>query len=199
LSLRLSKFPSVSHLIFSYRHNPQPPTFQHALENWLSSANTRNGFDEARYRFVNTHFQDVNNVLEVLLRLIRGSSGSGGGSGGANASSSSTSSNTTDNSNNNNNTTQSINLAAQSKLLKAPYPEYQTPISLASFQLFRLSIDSLTTSNNNNNNIGSGNSATNSKKDLDRKIGEIIRNLPYSLIFKSLDSMFLDFKRGNLG
>lgn len=140
---------------------------------------------------MNTHFQDIDNVLEVLLRLIRGSSGSGSG---ANASSSS---NTTDSSNNN---AQSTNLATQSKLAKAPYPEYQTPISLASFQLFRLSIDSLTHNASDNNNTGNGNSEINSKKkDLDRKIGEIIRNLPYSLIFKSLDSMFSDFKRGNVG
>lgn len=174
------------------------------MENWLSAANSRYGFDEARYKFVNTHFQDVNNVLEVLLRLIRGSSNSSGGAGGGggNPSSSGSFASLSHSSDSN---TPFTSLASQSKALQVPYPEYQTPISLASFQIFRLAIEASSSSLSSNiskENVGlakKNQQQQHQQQDMERTIGEIIRNLPYNLIFKSLDSMFTDYKKGNLG
>lgn len=77
---------------------------------------------------------------------------------------------------------QSASLASQALASGAPYPEAQTPVSLAAFQLFQLG-------------IGTALQAGTPRKDIDRRVGEIVRNLPYSLIFRSLDSMFADYKK----
>jgi hypothetical protein len=144
----------------------QPPTFQHALENWLS---TRTGFEDLRYSFVATHFQDVRNILEVLLRLIRGPG-------------SSTNSHAHHHQPHSQQHQQAGSVASQALASDAPYPEQQTPISLAAFQLFKLGIEA-------------AQDAGVPKAEIDRKIGEVVRNLPYSMIYRSLDSMYIDYKR----
>jgi 20S proteasome subunit alpha 6 len=112
---------------------------------------------------VATHFQDANNVLEVLLRLIRGGAGSTTAERAQHGS-------------------QSASLALQASASGAPYPDQQTPISLAAFQLFKMGLDAAI-------------EAGVPKAEVEKRIGEIIRDLPYSLIFRSLDSMFPDFKK----
>jgi len=163
-----------------------PPTFQHALESWLSTANTRNGFDGARYKFVTTHFQDVKNVLEVVLRLIRGIAPSPSSSlSSAERSHSTAHSHSHHSAGSSHHLThhhhQSASLAAQASAAEAPYPEQQTAVSLATFQLLRLGLEAAV-------------EAGVKRSEIERKVGEIVRTLPYSLIFRALDSMFVDFK-----
>lgn len=134
---------------------------------------------------MNKHFQDVNNVLEVLLRLMRMGAASpshnpsashavngraAGGHGNGLASSGG------------NLGQQSCSLLSSAKAAQAPYPEQQTPVSLAAFQIFKLGMEAA---------VDPGTT----KPDWDRKVGEIVRGLPYTLVFRALDSMFSDFKK----
>ena len=147
--------------------DPDPaPTFQHALESWLASASTRGGFDKIRNEFASTQFGDVKNILEVLLRMIRSGSGSAVSIAALATSS----------------TLPASTLAAQAVLLDAPYPEQQTTVSLASFQLFKMGIEAA---------LASGMD----EKDIRTRVGSVVRSLPYSMIFKSLDWMFADYRR----
>jgi len=139
---------------------PPPPTFGLVLENWLSAANARLGFDEARYRFISTHFKDINNMFEVLLRLIRGVNAY---HYAANAS-------------------PAFMVAVEAA---APaHPEQQTPISLATFQLFKLGIDA-------------AKEAGMPQEAVEKKVGEVIRMLPFFQICKSLDAIFADYKKAS--
>lgn len=128
------------------------------LENWLSAANARLGFDEARYRFISEHFKDVNNILEVLLRLIRGVNAY---HYAANASPA---------------------FMASVKEAGPAHPEQQTPISLATFQLFKMGIETAQKAG---------------MEDVEKKVGEVVRMLPFFQICKSLDAIFTDYKRGS--
>jgi hypothetical protein len=131
------------------------------LENWLSAANARLGFDEARYRFISTHFKDINNMFEVLLRLIRGVNAY---HYAANAS-------------------PAFMIAVEAA---APaHPEQQTPISLATFQLFKLGIDA-------------AKEAGMPHQAVEKKVGEVIRMLPFFQICKSLDAIFADYKKASV-
>lgn len=119
------------------------------------------------------HFQDVKNVLEVLLRLIRGVSLTNPASAVHGAS---------HDNHHHHQHHQSAVVASQAAAAEAPYPDQQTPISLATFQLFKLGLEAAV-------------QAGVPKDEIDRKVGEIVRTLPYFLIFRSLDSMFSDYKR----
>lgn len=65
--------------------------------------------------------------------------------------------------------------------LAAPYPEYQTQVSLAVFSMFRLSMET-------------AQKAGIAQEEMEKQVGELIRGLPHHLIFKSLDGMFREFK-----
>lgn len=63
------------------------------------------------------------------------------------------------------------------------HPEQQTPISLATFQLIKLGIEA-------------AKEAGKPAEEMEKKVGEVLRNLPFFQICKSLDAIFNDYKRG---
>lgn len=71
---------------------------------------------------------------------------------------------------------QSAAVAAQAVQLGAPYRSHQTPISLATFSLFRLAYEMA-------QQAGLGREA------IDKRVDEILHMLPYGLIFRAIDSL----------
>lgn len=65
--------------------------------------------------------------------------------------------------------------------LSAPYADQQTQISLAVLAMLRLSLETAAKAG-----IPAG--------EIEKQVGEIVRGIPYHLIFKSLDSMFASWK-----
>lgn len=65
--------------------------------------------------------------------------------------------------------------------LSAPYAEHQTQVSLAVLAMFRLSVETAA-------------KAGIPKDEVEKQVAEIVRGIPYHLIFKSLDSMFREFR-----
>ena len=65
--------------------------------------------------------------------------------------------------------------------LSAPYAEHQTQISLAVLAMFRLSVETAV-------KAGIG------KEAVEDQVKEIVRGIPYHLIFKSLDGMFREHR-----
>ncbi|GAA5820528.1 hypothetical protein JCM11251_003031 [Rhodosporidiobolus azoricus] len=98
-----------------------PPTIQHALNSWATSSNIGNLDD--RKNFVKTHMSDIDNVVEILLRLTRGDRS-------APSHSSYSSSNQ-----------QTATVGALAATLSAPFPDQQTQVSLAVLAMFRLSVE----------------------------------------------------------
>ena len=74
------------------------------------------------------------------------------------------------------NSSQAHSVASLARSLEAPYPQLQNNLSLATFSLFKLAMEIAETS-------GTG------RDMVERRVGDIIRALPYHLVFKSLDSM----------
>lgn len=68
--------------------------------------------------------------------------------------------------------------------LQAPYAEHQTQVSLAVLAMFRLSVETAV-------KAGIG------KEEVERQVAEIVRGIPYHLIFKSLDGMWREFRGKN--
>ncbi|SGY21103.1 BQ5605_C016g08195 [Microbotryum silenes-dioicae] len=100
-------------------HDPEPPpTIQDALDAWTSSSSIGSLAD--RKAFVSGHMSDIDNVLEILLRLARGDTRSHY------------------NTNHSSSTGPSVPVLAAS--LSAPYPDSQTQVSLAVLAMFRLSV-----------------------------------------------------------
>ncbi|KAK4046265.1 hypothetical protein OIV83_006188 [Microbotryomycetes sp. JL201] len=97
-----------------------PPTIEHTLKSWVTSSTVGN-FDE-RKKFVETHMADIDNVVEILLRLTRGDRS---GPSYSNAASSS----------------QANSVGVLAATLSAPYPDSQTQVSLAVLAMFRLSVE----------------------------------------------------------
>jgi hypothetical protein len=114
-------------------------------------------------RFSTTHMANIENVLEVLLRIIRGDHRSDRTFAQP---------------------TQPASVAALAASLGVPYPEHQTHVSLATYSLFKLAIDTAV-------QAGIG------RETIDRKVSEIVRALPYSLLFKALDTMAREFLAGH--
>ncbi|KAH8917564.1 hypothetical protein BT69DRAFT_655463 [Atractiella rhizophila] len=134
-----------------------PPTIQHALDTWLGSSS--HSTQDQRSKFISSHMQNIDNVMEILLRLIRTSQVPS-------------------------HHTQPPAVAILANNLHAPYPEMQTQVSLAVLQLFRLGVETCVKHGGD-------------KAEVETKVSEMIRNLPYHLVFKSLDSMFKDWLATN--
>jgi hypothetical protein len=115
-------------------------------------------------RFSTIHMSNIENVLEVLLRIIRGDHRADRAFSQP----------------------QPTSVAALAASLGVPYPEHQTHVSLATYSLFKLAIDTAV-------QAGLGREA------IDRKVSEIVRALPYSLLFKALDTMAKEFLAGHPG
>jgi 20S proteasome subunit alpha 6 len=106
--------------------------------------------------------QNIDNVLEILLRLVRGDRAQSSYSGSHHPPS------------------QAPAVATLATTLSAPAAELQTPVSLAVLSIFRLAVDT---------SVKHGGT----KEEVETKVSETIRNLPYHLVFKSLDSIFRDW------
>ncbi|BGP24996.1 proteasome subunit alpha type 1 [Rhodotorula toruloides] len=94
-----------------------PPTIQNALESWAASSSV--GSRKERNDFVKTHMSNIDNVVEILLRLTRGDR-----AGPSHYSSSA----------------QPPTVGALAATLSAPFPDQQTQVSLAVLAMFRLSM-----------------------------------------------------------
>ncbi|KAM0752334.1 hypothetical protein T439DRAFT_287453, partial [Meredithblackwellia eburnea MCA 4105] len=77
--------------------------------------------------------------------------------------------------------TQTSTVGALAASLSAPYAEHQTQVSLAVLAMFRLSVETAA-------------KAGIPKLEVEKQVGEIVRGIPYHLIFKSLDGMFREQK-----
>ncbi|KAJ6510140.1 hypothetical protein C8R47DRAFT_964628 [Mycena vitilis] len=139
-----------------------PPTLGSVLEGWsvASSAGTLT----ERQRFLKTHLTEIDNVLEILLRLVRGDR------------------------------TAPLALSAQGStptagpLLSALAPgsahsAQQTPISLAVLAMFRMTVE-----------YAGKAAGEKGKADVEERVGELIRCLPPNQIHKSLDAIFKEWK-----
>lgn len=76
---------------------------------------------------------------------------------------------------------QPSSVGALAATLSAPYADSQTQVSLAVLSMFRLSMDSAT-------------KAGIPKEEIEKQVGDVIRGIPYHLIFKSLDTMFKEYR-----
>ncbi|SCV72146.1 BQ2448_4840 [Microbotryum intermedium] len=100
-------------------HDPEPPpTIQDALDAWASSSSVGSLAD--RKVFVAGHMSDIDNVLEILLRLARGD--------------------TRSHYNTNHSSSSGPSVPVLAASLSAPYPDSQTQVSLAVLAMFRLSV-----------------------------------------------------------
>lgn len=141
----------------------QPPTIFTVLEAWAGNSSV--GTQIERQRFLRTHMTETDNVLEVLLRLVRGERASySQSSSGISAPS------------------------VSGPLLSALSPgsahgAQQTHVSLAVLAIFRLAVE-----------FAKKAKGDEGKTEVEERVGEIIRSLPSHLIYKSLDGIFKEWK-----
>lgn len=142
----------------------QAPTLQNVLDGWL--INSPIGLQTERQRFLKTHMTESENMLEILLRLVRGERA----------------------------TPFSQNSSAISQpsitgpLLAALNPvsahaSQQTHVSLAVVAFVNMAKEYAEKA------LGLG-----GKSAVDERVGEVIRSLPSHLIYKSLDGMFKEWR-----
>ena len=142
---------------------PKAPTILSVLESW--STNTTIGLLNERQRFLKTHMTEPENILEILLRLVRGERATA--------------------------FTQGSSISQPSitgPLLAALNPEsahasQQTHVSLAVVALVHMAKEYAEKA------LGSGGKAI-----VDERVGEVIRSLPSHLLYKSLDGMFKEWR-----
>ncbi|KAM5532403.1 hypothetical protein V8D89_013897 [Ganoderma adspersum] len=143
--------------------DPDPaPTIWTLLESWASNSNV--GQPTERQRFLRTHMAETDNILEILLRLVRGERST---------------------------FTQNAPIPPPSvsgPLLSALSPDsahaaQQTHVSLAVLAIFRLTVEYAKTA-----------SGDKGKAEAEERVGEIIRSLPSHLIYKSLDGIFKEWR-----
>lgn len=142
----------------------QAPTIQNVLESW--SSNSPVGSLSERQRFLKTHLTEADNVLEILLRLVRGERA-------------------TPFSQNSSMSAPSITgplLAAMDQ--KSAHATQQTHVSLAVVAFVRMSTEYAEKA------LGEGKG----KEQVEDRVGEIIRSLPSHLLYKSLDGMFKEWR-----
>ncbi|KIP09860.1 hypothetical protein PHLGIDRAFT_126004 [Phlebiopsis gigantea 11061_1 CR5-6] len=140
-----------------------PPTIWTVLEAWAVNSNV--GVQSERQRFLRTHMAETDNILEILLRLVRGERASYSQPAPA--------------------------LSAPSvsgPLLSALSPgsahgAQQTHVSLAVLAIFRLSVEFARKADGDDG-----------KGEVEERVGEIIRCLPSHLIYKSLDGIFKEWR-----
>lgn len=148
----------------------QAPTIQTVLQAW--STNTQVGSPTERQRFLKTHMAESNNVLEILLRLVRGERATP--------------------------FSQSGNVISASSLTgpllaawdtASPHAAQQSHVSLAVMAMVRLAEQFAEQA------LGEGKG----KAQVDDRVGEIIKSLPSHLIYKSLDGIFKEWRSEKKG
>lgn len=140
----------------------QAPTIWTLLESWATNSNV--GQATERQRFLRTHMAETDNILEILLRLVRGERST---------------------------FTQNAPIPPPSvsgPLLSALSPDsahaaQQTHVSLAVLAIFRLTVEYARKA-----------AGDKGKGEAEERVGEIIRSLPSHLIYKSLDGIFKEWR-----
>ena len=149
---------------------PQAPTIQNVLSGWAS--NSPVGVASERSRFVKTHLSEADNVLEILLRLVRGERATAHTQNGPSISSASFQG--------------PLQAAFDSS---SEHASQQTHVSLAVMAFVRLALEFAEKA------LGEGKG----KEQVDERVGEIIRSLPSHLLYKSLDGMFKEWRADKKG
>lgn len=160
--------------------DPDPaPTIWTVLENWAAISPA--GIETERQRFLKTHMtEEPENILEILLRLVRGERATpfSGLSAISPASGSSLP-------------------AALQAAISGPvdssggfaHGEKQTHVSLAVLALWRMALEYARKAA-----LAGDGGAEAATKEVEERVGEIIRCIPAHLLHKSLDGMFKEWK-----
>lgn len=137
----------------------QPPSFMEIAQGWADQHPDVSARAMMR-TFVDSAFSDVNNIVELMLCLIRG--GDLPPSRG-------------------NPSTyrqpQVAELFARALSLGAPQPSEQSSLSLATFAMFKLALDHGVKAG-----LGQG--------ELHNEVSEIVRQLPTSMLHKAMDAQY---------
>jgi len=141
-----------------------PPTIWTVLEGWVS--NSPVGALNERQRFLKTHMTEVDNILEILLRLVRGERATPFSQAPPALS--------------------SPNVTGP--LLSALNPgsahgAQQTHVSLAVLAIFRMATE-----------YAEQATGDKGKTAVEERVGEIVRCLPSHLLYKSLDGIFKEWR-----
>ncbi|KAJ3498126.1 hypothetical protein NLJ89_g10261 [Agrocybe chaxingu] len=140
-----------------------PPTIWTVLDGWV--ANSPVGQLNERQRFLKTHMTDVDNILEILLRLVRGERATPFSQSTPTISA------------------PSVSGPLLSAFQGSSHGAQQTHVSLAVLAMFRLTTEYATKA-----------SGDKGKVEAEERVGEIIRYLPSHLIYKSLDGIFKEWR-----
>lgn len=127
--------------------------------------NSPAGMSSERQRFLKTHMTDPDNVLEILLRLVRGERATPFSQSGQSIS------------------PPSVSGPLLSASQGSAHGAQQTHVSLAVLAIFRMSAGYATKA------LGDK-----GKEEAESRVGEIIRCLPSHLIYKSLDGIFKEWR-----
>jgi len=141
----------------------QPPTIWTVLEGWAS--NSPVGAINERQRFLKTHMTEVDNILEILLRLVRGERATAFSQAAPAI-------------------TSNVSGPLLSALnLGSAHGAQQTHVSLAVLAIFRLTAEYAEKA------LGDK-----GKAEVEERVGEIVRCLPSHLLYKSLDGIFKEWR-----
>ncbi|KAH0587213.1 hypothetical protein H2248_006020 [Termitomyces sp. 'cryptogamus'] len=141
-----------------------PPTIWTVLEGW--AANSPAGVLNERQRFLKTHMSETDNILEILLRLVRGERATASYQSGPAISA------------------PSISGPLLSALSHgSAHGAQQTHVSLAVLAMFRMAVE-----------YASKAGGEKGKTEVEERMGEIIRCLPSHLVYKSLDGIFKEWR-----
>ncbi|KAI6165027.1 hypothetical protein EDD17DRAFT_1754863 [Pisolithus thermaeus] len=150
--------------------DPDPaPTIWTVLEGW--AVNSPVGVQTERQRFLKTHMTEADNLLEILLRLVRGERATPFSQ-----------------------STPAISAPSISGPLLAALTQstahgaQQTHVSLAVLAIFHMAVD-----------FAQKAKGEKGKADAEERVGEIIRCLPSHLIYKSLDGIFKEWRADKKG
>lgn len=150
--------------------DPDPaPTIWTVLEGW--AVNSPVGVQTERQRFLKTHMTEADNLLEILLRLVRGERATPFSQSTPAISAPSIS---------------GPLLAALTQ--SAAHGAQQTHVSLAVLAIFHMAVD-----------FAEKTKGDKGKADAEERMGEIIRCLPSHLIYKSLDGIFKEWRADKKG
>ncbi|KAK7024245.1 Proteasome subunit alpha type-6 [Paramarasmius palmivorus] len=155
-----------------------PPTIKTVLENWALHSSVGDGLND-RQKFIRTRLGTSDNQLEILLRLVRGERATAFQHSSTSISRSS----------------------IEGPLLKAwedgaeEHKERQTHVSLAVMAIFQVAVEFAEKAEANmSTETGESSRIWKGKKEVEDRVGEIIRCLPARINHKSLDGMFKEWK-----
>ncbi|KAF8845627.1 hypothetical protein BDN67DRAFT_961220 [Paxillus ammoniavirescens] len=150
--------------------DPDPaPTIWSVLEGW--AVNSPVGVQTERQRFLKTHMSEIDNLLEILLRLVRGERATPFSQ-----------------------TAPAISAPSISGPLLAAFSQssahgtQQTHVSLAVLAMFYMTVEYAQKAGGEKGKAGA-----------EERMGEIIRCLPSHLIYKSLDGIFKEWRADKKG